>query len=166
MTLLLTDFLTIWPTYFWYLFWNTTPYGARARGPYSKIMQFWQNKNGHHLPNSLSEKKVQKTEKFSLNELHLRCAKMFDLRWKLETLGSKNWFYTFLYFMAPINRSWHFICYQGPVWGFFYFFSSQPHCHFPYFPIGYDEPWKFHVCGLPGPLKRGGPNRPPSLQRT
>ena len=81
---------------FWYIFWDPTPYGARARGPWSKKKcNFGKIQNGHQRPYFASEKKVQKTKKFSLNELHMKCAKNFDFRSKAGLLEQKNDFYVF-----------------------------------------------------------------------
>ena len=76
---------------FWYLFGGPTPYGARAMGPQSRKMAL--------LPKfkmAAGDQIVPRTENlfyqksFISKSLNLKCAKIFDLRSKPETLEPKN----------------------------------------------------------------------------
>ena len=64
--------------------------GHALGAPKVKKSNFGKLDNGRQCPYSASEKKVQKTKKFSLNELHLECAKIIDLRSKPGALEPKN----------------------------------------------------------------------------
>ena len=136
--------------------------GLSLGAPKVQKMQFWENPKWLPLPQECLRKKSSENKKVFHNELQLKCARIYDLRCKPETLEPKNWFPTFSYFMAPIHRSWHFICYQGPLWGVLEFSSSQPHYLYSHtFPLKMMNPKRLMSVASHGLCKERGLLAPP-----
>ena len=61
-------------------------------GPKIEKYNFGNIQNGWQWPKGSLKEKVQKTKKYILNELHLKYAKLFDLRSKSGLLEPKSWY--------------------------------------------------------------------------
>ena len=73
--------------------------GQAVGAPKVKKMQFWKIENGRQCPYIAPEKKVQETKKFSLNEFHMECVKIVNIRSKLRLLEMKE--KNFQFFRRP-----------------------------------------------------------------
>ena len=99
--------------------------GPMLGAPKSPKNQFWENPKWPPTPIlCLTEKNLEMKVK-SQWITHELC-QIFCPQMKTWNTRVKNDILYFLYFVAPINGSGHFICYEGPEGGIEIFFFTNP----------------------------------------